>query len=140
MVKSISQLLARNRARNNASNRTEFLYNLNERQHQVGSTIQLSSCARTDARPIDRDAQMKYDIAKNSDGPLSRTRAKRRPDSEGDSDHRRVRSKLDHETVRVKEEDEEGTASQHPALDDRLKNIETHLGVRYGTSLPHSAL
>lgn len=139
MVKSISQLLARNRARNNASNRAEFLYNLDERRKQVGSTNEISSCARTDARPIDRDAQMKYDIAKNSEGPLSRTRAKRPADPDGSTDSRNVRPKLGHDTVQVKEEVEEGTASRDPALDDRLKNIETHFAVRYGMFLSRSA-
>ncbi|KAH6897621.1 hypothetical protein BKA70DRAFT_1528805 [Coprinopsis sp. MPI-PUGE-AT-0042] len=140
VIKSISQLLARNRARNNASNRAEFLYNLNERRKHVDPTIELSSCARTDARPIDRDAQMKYDIAKNSDGPLSRTRAKRPAGPEENTDNRRVRLKLDHEPVQVKEEDEEGTASRYPALDDRLQNIETHFGVRYVPSPPRTLL
>jgi len=33
-----------------------------------------TSCARVDAKPIDRDKQIKYDIAKNEAGPLTRTR------------------------------------------------------------------
>ena len=31
------------------------------------------SCARIDAKPVDKDIQMKYDIAKNEDGPLLKT-------------------------------------------------------------------
>ncbi|KAK0443768.1 hypothetical protein EV421DRAFT_1803181 [Armillaria borealis] len=56
LTKSISQYLSRNRAQNDASNRAEFL--------------RPTSCARTDAKTLDRDTQMKYDTAKNEDGPL----------------------------------------------------------------------
>ena len=35
---------------------------------------ELASCARVDVKPIDRDKQIKYDIAKNEAGPLTRTR------------------------------------------------------------------
>ncbi|KAF9523493.1 hypothetical protein CPB83DRAFT_898718 [Crepidotus variabilis] len=84
ITKSISQFIARSRSRNNASNRAEFLHTLAERKRKIteeataeGSTTQEAaleqgSCARTDARTIDRDKQMKYDIAKNEDGPLTR--------------------------------------------------------------------
>lgn len=39
----------------------------------------MSSCARVDAKPIDREKQIKYDIAKNEDGPLTRAAAKSSP-------------------------------------------------------------
>jgi hypothetical protein len=82
--KSIAQFLAQNCAKNNASNRSEFLYSLSERRRHIQENSetsadasvdpsQIDSCARTAAKPIDRDEQMKYDIAKNSDGPLLRT-------------------------------------------------------------------
>ena len=35
--------------------------------------VLISSCARVDAKPVDRDKQMKYDIAKNGEGPLTKT-------------------------------------------------------------------
>ncbi len=35
--------------------------------------VLISSCARGDAKPVDRDKQMKYDIAKNGEGPLTKT-------------------------------------------------------------------
>ena len=85
-----------------------------------------ASCARTDAKTQNRDIQMKYDIAKNEDGPLRKT------------------VKRDHETV--KEEDasiskektsNEVTADRHPGLDERLRNIETHVAVRYGKEPPY---
>ena len=48
----------------------------------VLSSVAALSCARTDARHVDRDAQMKYDIAKNEDGPLKRT-MKKEADGQG---------------------------------------------------------
>ncbi|KAF9474694.1 hypothetical protein BDN70DRAFT_936442 [Pholiota conissans] len=77
--KSISQFLARTRSRNDASNRSEFLYTPAEKRRQLQEAgidptgVELSSCARVDAKPIDRDKQMQYDIAKNGEGPLTRT-------------------------------------------------------------------
>ena len=59
--KSISVLLAKNRARNNASNRSEALYTLLDDQNG-GDTTPMPSCACTDAKPVDRDLQMKYDM------------------------------------------------------------------------------
>lgn len=35
--------------------------------------VLISSCARVDAKPVDRDKQMKFDIAKNGEGPLTKT-------------------------------------------------------------------
>jgi len=43
---------------------------------------ELTSCARVDAKPIDRDKQIKYDIAKNEAGPLTRTRVVNNPPSD----------------------------------------------------------
>src|ERR1700733_4385140 len=82
--KSISELLAGNRARNDASNRAEFLHT-HRRLHTGEASevllpgecesdqVESASCARTDARTVDRDVMMKFDIAKNEDGPLRRT-------------------------------------------------------------------
>ena len=43
---------------------------------------ELTFCARVDAKPIDRDKQIKYDIAKNEAGPLTRTRVVNNPPSD----------------------------------------------------------
>lgn len=61
--------------------------------------------------PINRDLQMKYDIAKNEDGPLRSTmRTDLTPSSE------------------------DPTASGgENVLESRLRDIEDHLAVRYGT-------
>ncbi len=95
LTKSISQYLSRNRARNDASNRAEFLRPPSD-----------TSCARTDAKMLNRDTQMKYDIAKNEDGPLRRTMKK--------------------------VEEEKADEAESPALSERIANVETHLAVHYG--------
>lgn len=85
----------------------------------------IASCARTDAKTQDRDMQMKYDIARNEDGPLRKTMkgtAQVEPSS--------VAPK-----AKVREDDDGATGEQYPPLDERLRNIETHLAVRYGMSL-----
>ncbi|SJL07275.1 uncharacterized protein ARMOST_10618 [Armillaria ostoyae] len=91
LTKSISQYLSRNRARNDASNRAEFLRPASD-----------TSCARTDAKTLNRDTQMKYDIAKNEDGPLRRT-------------------------MKRKVSEEKADEAESPALSERIVNVETHL-------------
>ncbi|KIJ68091.1 hypothetical protein HYDPIDRAFT_83317 [Hydnomerulius pinastri MD-312] len=123
-IKSISQFLAQNRAKNDASNRAEFLQSLAQKRRRLNiepeSTEPIPSCARTDAKHLDRDSQMKYDIAKNEDGPLRRTMKV----ADG--------TQAKKETLVALTDD---TQSEHqPALDERLKNIESHLAVRYGRS------
>ncbi|PFH45149.1 hypothetical protein AMATHDRAFT_71956 [Amanita thiersii Skay4041] len=149
--KSISQFLARKRARNDASNRSEFLYTLDEIRSSLSSSqpalnsADIVSCARTDMKPIDREKQMKYDIAKNEDGPLKRT-VKGRDVSvqEGEKDKGKDKDS------RVEEPEKKGsssrgpndisTAERHPGLDERLVNIEKHLAVRYVPSPPRLLL
>lgn len=128
--KSISELLARNRARNDASNRAEFLHTHRRlhsgeasealRPDEEGDEVENASCARTDARTVDRDVMMKFDIAKNEEGPLRRT----------------IKVETKNESNRLTDKTIEGdrsvTASRHPGLDERLKNLETHLAMRYG--------
>jgi hypothetical protein len=129
--KSISELLARNRGRNDASNRAEFLHT--HRRLQTGELSEVSrpsegesdkgesaSCARTDARTVDRDVMMKFDIAKNEEGPLRRTMK---------VEMKNANNRPSDKTI---EGDHSVTASRHPGLDERLKNLETHLAMRYG--------
>ncbi|RXW15017.1 hypothetical protein EST38_g10840 [Candolleomyces aberdarensis] len=148
--KSIAQFLAQNRAKNNASNRSEFLYSLSERRRQIqennetnATTIdpdQIGSCARTDAKPINRDEQMRYDIAKNNDGPLSRTMkvASNVQSAKGEDTPSTVAPEKivvsTEELVRRSQDEESVTSARYPALDDRLRNIEAHLAVRYVAS------
>ncbi|KAF9793074.1 hypothetical protein BJ322DRAFT_100262 [Thelephora terrestris] len=114
-IKEISLLLARNRARNDASNAAEFLFR-GPRTSEADSEGDTPSCARADAKPINRDTQMKYDIAKNEDGPLHSTlRTEQTPNIE----HPAVAA---HETV----------------LESRLRDVEDHLAVRYVPLPPNS--
>ena len=137
ITKAISAFLAKNRARNDASNRTEFLLSLSDKRRQLaeqGDTIptdvEVPSCARTDARTVDRDVQMKYDIAKNEEGPLRKTV------------HPKIRTEeLDRGTDLGSSKKTDinitpgvPTAERHPALDERLGNIEGHFAVKYGAS------
>jgi hypothetical protein len=64
---------------------------------------------------------MKFDIAKNEEGPLRRTL--------------KVEMKNDknHPTDKNCDSDNSVTADRHPGVDERLKNLETHLAMRYGT-------
>ena len=80
-----------------------------------------ASCARTDAKATDRDVMMKFDIAKNEEGPLRRTLT---VEVKGEK-HISTDERADGSSVI--------TATQHPGLDERLKNLETHLAMRYGT-------
>ena len=156
--------MAQNQARNNASNRAEFLSSLAERRkrHRVedgeggdsshptsidasdatGSDIgdqNPGTCARVDAKPIDRDAQMKYDIAKDDWGPLSKS-AKAGLLSEKRTElsppmratETKSRTSMDTTTTTPKKETDEEVTSVHPGLDERLKNIEDHIAVRFG--------
>lgn len=140
--KEISAFLARNRSRNDASNRNEFLLSLSEKRKRLQELDDppedntVSSCARTDARIFDRDAQMKYDIAKNDEGPLRRTRTKK------DEKHSPLSKSSTHAEPPlapndgvVVPSDQESLPKHHPGADERLGNIETHLAVRYGK--PH---
>ena len=155
--KSISLFLAKNQARNDASNRAEFLSSLAERRkhHRVeedgggdsihstsinlgdalGSDIGGKTCARVDAKTINRDAQMKYDIAKDDGGPLSRSAKAGLLSEKG----KMKSSPLEVEGTETKPKtaikqkiDEEVSSARYPGLDERLKNIEDHIAIRYG--------
>lgn len=118
--------LAKSRAKNDRSNQNEFLQSLAEKRRQLNDQApeSIATCARTDAKPINRDLQMKYDIAKNEEGPLRKT-VKLEDDTTAEEN---VKSSST-------AQDEEGLLSaKHPGLDRRLNDIETHLAVRYGTS------
>lgn len=139
ITKSISRFLAQNRARNDASNRQEFLQSLAEKRRRLNengdfeSSEAIPSCARTDAKTQNRDLQMKYDIAKNEDGPLRRTlKSSVAPGASSTNSPEKPKhpegSGAIESTVYVP------TAERYPALDERLGNIETHLAVRYGAN------
>jgi hypothetical protein len=91
-----------------------------------------SSCARTDAKPLDRDVQMKYDIAKNEEGPLRRT-IRAGASSQDVSNPKGKQRQIIANNDRLSRE-------RHSGLDERFVNMETHLAVRYGKQYLHMLL
>lgn len=85
-----------------------------------GDDIASASCARTDAKTVDRDVMMKFDVAKNEEGPLRRTLKVE------------MKNESNHPADKTSEGDHAVTANRHPGLDETLKNLETHLAMRYG--------
>lgn len=108
-IKEISLFLARNRARNNVSNNAEFL-SQRSRDPEGDPQEDTPSCARTDARTINRDLQMRYDIAKNEDGPLRST----------------LRTEQTSSSERLI------ASANQPVLESRLRDVEDHLAAYYG--------
>lgn len=72
---------------------------------------------------------MKYDIAKNEDGPLRRT-MKAGVLLAVDS----TTSVKDDPNGVVRPAEDYPSAERYPALDERLQNVEKHFAVRYGRS------
>lgn len=128
VTKTISRFLAQNRARNDASNRQEFLLSIAEKRQRLRESGENAdpgpSCARTDAKTQNRDIQMKYDIAKNEDGPLRKT-MKTSPEANKLA-LSRSREHITNDGV--------PTVMRYPGLDERLNDIETHLSVKYGAT------
>ena len=71
---------------------------------------------------------MKYDIAKNEDGPLKRT-IKLKIEEPGTHSPANLKGKG---REVLGDSDREATAERHPGLAERLSVVETHLAVRYG--------
>ncbi|KAJ4488357.1 hypothetical protein J3R30DRAFT_3223002, partial [Lentinula aciculospora] len=155
LIKSVSTFLAQKRANNEASNRAEFLRSLSQRSQDEASSDALitespSSCARTDAKAVDRNAQIKYDIAKNEDGPLRRTMRSHGPSGSTGAaalhSTSTSTSKGKAKAVTPKNEKVEAkivndlSSDRHPGLDERLTNLENHLAVRYVPHAPQSLL
>ncbi|KIY53091.1 hypothetical protein FISHEDRAFT_8198, partial [Fistulina hepatica ATCC 64428] len=111
--RSIAQFLARKRARNNASNCAEFLDS--SRKMQDGEP----SCARVDAKAVDGDSQVKYDIAKNEGGPLRET-------------VHGISNGVDATKAEGGTEKSSHNAPPHTELEERVQNIEAHAAIRYG--------
>ncbi|KAI8372248.1 hypothetical protein EDC96DRAFT_500443 [Choanephora cucurbitarum] len=85
------------------SNRTEFLS-----RHDL--TTDDVTCARTDAREINRNIQMKFDVVNNEDGPLARSLQVH---------HQKQTSSTD---------------PNIPDMSERLQNLQDHLNVKIDTT------
>lgn len=150
VTKSISQFLAKQRSKNNVSNRSEFLLSLAEKRKRQGENDpadsdgtakrrkgeeDITSCARTDAKFVNRDLQMKFDIAKNEEGPLSRTINPAQTQGKGGS-----KTKEPDRAAKQDDEEDVSTPSRHPGLTQRLESIEDHFAVKYVPSPPRTLL
>lgn len=139
-------MLAANRARSYRSNTEEFIHvskrqRLSEPISNIEDTpmqdLESSSSARTSAKKVDRETQMKYDIAKNPDGPLGRTMQSKlvtqeRRDGLGQGTGGSLISPL----LKAALAAGTPTIARHPGLQERYDNIETHLGIRWGEYVP----
>ncbi|KAF7321906.1 hypothetical protein MKEN_00712800 [Mycena kentingensis (nom. inval.)] len=150
ITKSISAFLAQNRAKKDASNRAEFLVSLAEKRQRLGDEaaaddLSLSSCARTDAKPADRDIQMKFQIAQNIETPLQRTVKGAAGDSVAAATPAMSPTTLRSRTKSLAREEKkaetvEAEEKVHSGLQQRLQNIETHFAVRYVPGPPDNFL
>ncbi|KAF8658332.1 hypothetical protein AX16_002099 [Volvariella volvacea WC 439] len=131
--RTMATMIANNRARNDKSNLNEFVKPI-ERMQERGDDSS-GSCARTDAKVLNRDVQMRYDIVKNEDGPLRRTVKALDKDSSQPLPEAILDGGQNSATT-----DEGDMASRIPGLDERVKNIEQHLAVRYVPTPPKTLL
>ncbi|KZT54577.1 hypothetical protein CALCODRAFT_380503 [Calocera cornea HHB12733] len=143
-VATVSRFLAQSRARNDQSNRSEFLRADSiiipprppddgvDKTRNGALPIGPSSAARTAARPIDRDVQMQYDIVKNSEGPLRRTTGKGKQNELQNVAGQGKGGRQD----KIGADVSTSTLSDHPGLEERFAGIEDHLAVRYVPAPP----
>ncbi|EIW83090.1 hypothetical protein CONPUDRAFT_121481 [Coniophora puteana RWD-64-598 SS2] len=191
VIKEVSGFLARSRARNDTSNRAEFIESLTQKRRRLNppnlppgpalpqpagqhdAEIEVTSgpshasnisggpprhpsampdqdapdnntdadatdhrpptCARTDAKTQDRDRHMTYDIMKNEGGPLQRT-VKGLPalaeEEQGGAG----------KTAQIKPVTDDSLSEEQPAMDERVRNVEVHLGIRYVPGRPRKLL
>ena len=78
-------------------------------------------------KTIDREAQMKYDIVRNEDGPLKRTMKVSETKGTEKGKSAAIFSAGTEDDAAMS-----STPKKHFGLDERLNNIEKHLAVRYG--------
>ncbi|KAI9284082.1 hypothetical protein BC943DRAFT_326294 [Umbelopsis sp. AD052] len=99
--KRIETFIQAKKSEVDASNRTEFM----KRKETGESDV---TCARTDAREIDRSIQMKFDVVNNEDGPLARS----------------LVTSANHVSVG-------STVHKGSGAEERLQNLEQHLNIVY---------
>ncbi|KAI8584072.1 hypothetical protein K450DRAFT_221369 [Umbelopsis ramanniana AG] len=99
--KRIENFIQAKKSEVDASNRTEFMKRKDTGESDV-------TCARTDAREIDRSIQMKFDVVNNEDGPLARS----------------LVTSANHVSVG-------STVHKGSGAEERLQNLEQHLNIVY---------
>ncbi|KAI8341993.1 hypothetical protein BC941DRAFT_415055 [Chlamydoabsidia padenii] len=104
------------------SNRTEFL----NRPDPKGEDV---TCARTDAREINRNIQMKFDIVNNEDGPLARSLVSTAPEQQQEQQQERHQTMA---TIIDKERNNKHNKQvMTEVMEERLGNLESHLNVQF---------
>lgn len=140
-------MLAANKARSSWSNTREFLrpskrpkLNHSNEEHSADTTLLnelgSSSSARTSAIKVDRDVQMKYDTAKNPDGPLGRT-------MQGESQKLDARAApgqgsggvISDMLTTALASPRTPTLARHPGFQERFANVEKHLKIQWSTNM-----
>ncbi|KAI9203633.1 uncharacterized protein BJ171DRAFT_137716 [Polychytrium aggregatum] len=102
MDQRIESLIQNKRSQINESNTVEFL--------KPGAAKEEYSCARADAKDLNRSIQMKTNVAMNFDGPLSRSMQR----------------------SRIAKAEAKGAG---PDLKQRIANIESHLNIEFANSM-----
>ncbi|SAM07941.1 hypothetical protein [Absidia glauca] len=101
------------------SNRTEFL----NRPDPKGEDV---TCARADAREINRNIQMKFDVVNNEDGPLARSLVPTAPEKQQHQQQQSIYTIGNGENNNCQKNQ---VATQ--AMEERLGNLESHLNVQF---------
>jgi len=94
--------------------------------------VDAPTCARTDAIPVNRDVQVKYDVAKNEGGPLRRTVKSELADAGVSQLSAEKKGKA---STSLLGQGHEPTLQRHPGLSERFTNLEDHLVLKYGLVL-----
>jgi hypothetical protein len=75
---------------------------------------------------------MKYDVAKNEDGPLRKTVA---PRTAGSGTSTQVKETASGGRGQLADSKDDVSAERYPGLDERIRNIEAHVAIRYGKDI-----
>lgn len=135
-------MIATNRARSLRSNTREFLrpnkrprtYSNASGDYSSMDTAEDSRSARTSTVKVDHDVQMKFDTAKNPDGPLGRTILGKTSvveprDGPGQGTGGVLSQRLLSALASASP-----TIARHPGLRERYDSLESHLAIHWGES------
>ena len=75
---------------------------------------------------------MKFDVAKNEGGPLRKTVSTNANSEALEAASGKTGTVKIDDVDDIKREEEDISAEKYPGLDERLRNIEEHIAVRYG--------
>ena len=81
--------------------------------------VELPTCARIDAVPVNREVQMKYDVAKNEGGSFRRTVKSEQLD---ENTGNKLELKKGKGKARAIDNDDKPTPQRYPGLGERFAN------------------